>query len=98
MTDQIRMTVRVEGEHEDIVGAIVDVAAKWDDGGVGGTVQVQAMSEDQMEAAVLEVTHRYVDLDALKDVRARSEPLREEMRPLISKAIDDVIEKLGEGS
>lgn len=28
MIDQINMTVKVEGEHEDIVGAIVDVAAK----------------------------------------------------------------------
>jgi hypothetical protein len=70
----------------------------WDDKGVGGTVQVQAMTEDQMEEVVLAVVHEYVDLDALRDLRARSVVLREEMEPFIEGAFDGVIEQLGEGS
>ncbi len=68
----------------------------WDDGGVGGTVQVQAMTEDQMEETVLATVEKYVDVDALEAVRARSKPLREEMEPLLKAAFDGVIEQLGE--
>lgn len=68
----------------------------WDDKGVGGTVQVQAMTEDQMERVVLAAVHEYVDLDALRDLRERSVVLREEMEPLIKTAFDGVIEQLGE--
>ncbi len=68
----------------------------WDDGGVGGTVQVQAMTEQQMEDVVLEAVRSYVDVPALNALRERSAELRDEMAPLIEDALDSVIAQLGE--
>ena len=62
----------------------------------GETVQVQAMSEEQMEEVVTAAVEDNLDLDALERTRARSNELRDEMRPLIERAFDDVIEELGE--
>lgn len=64
----------------------------WD----GETVQVQAMTENQMEETVLEVVTGHLDLDALDELRERSLELRQEMKPLLERAFDDVIEQLGE--
>lgn len=71
-------------------------SVNWDDGGVGGTVQVQAMTEQQMEDVVVEAVEQYVDIDALERVRERSVELREEMAPLIESAFDGIIAELGE--
>lgn len=71
-------------------------SVNWDDGGVGGTVQVQAMTEDQMEDVVVQAVERYVDMEALERVRERSVELREEMAPLIESAFDGIIAELGE--
>ncbi len=69
-------------------------SVNWDDGGVGGTVQVQAMTEQQMEDVVVAAVEQYVDVSALEALRSRSEVLREEMRPLIESAFDDIISQL----
>lgn len=63
---------------------------------VGETVQVQAMTEAQMEEVVTAAVEEHLDLDALESIRGRSEEMREEMRPLISKALNSVITELGE--
>jgi hypothetical protein len=63
---------------------------------VGETVQVQAMTEDQMEETVLDAVREYVDVDALEALREKSAELREEMSPLVSEALDNVIKELGE--
>lgn len=69
-------------------------SANW----VGETVQVQAMTEDQMEETVLDAVRSYVDEVQLQATRDRGEELREEMRPIVSDAFDRVIEQLGEDS
>jgi hypothetical protein len=61
---------------------------------VGETVQVQAMSEDQMDDTVTEKLKEYVDVRALDKLRARSAELRREMRPLIHDAFDKIIDEL----
>ncbi len=65
---------------------------------VGDTVQVQAMSEDQMEETVLDAVREVVDEVALAEVRRQSVKMRDEMRPLIESAFDDIIDQLGEQS
>lgn len=62
---------------------------------IGDTVQVQAMTEDQMEETVLNAITGHVDVDALLDLRERSEDMREEMRPLIHDAFDGIVRELG---
>lgn len=63
---------------------------------VGETVQVQAMTEDQMEETVISAIEDYVDMDVLNDLRDQSLGLRREMAPLLRDAFDDVITQLGE--
>lgn len=63
---------------------------------VGETVQVQAMSEAQMEEVVTGALEAHLDMDALQAVRDRSAELRDEMRPLVQRAFDDIVEELGE--
>lgn len=66
-------------------------------GALGGEmVQVQAMTEDQMEETVLKVVRDYVDEDILEETRVMGSELREEMAPLIESAFNDVIDELGE--
>lgn len=64
----------------------------WD----GETVQVQAMTEDQMEEVVTGALEEHLDMDALQAVRDRSAVLRDEMRPLVERAFDDIVEELGD--
>ncbi len=63
---------------------------------VGDTVQVQAMTEDQMRAAVMETVREHFDFVKLEEIAARSDTLREEMAPLVRSAMEDVIKQLGE--
>lgn len=63
---------------------------------VGDTVQVQAMTEQQMRDVVIEKLDEFFDHEARAAVNEESDRLREEMAPLVSDAIDDVIKKLGE--
>lgn len=67
-------------------------------GMIDGTVQVQAMTEDQMETVVLEAISEHLDLDALRRVRDRSRVLRDEMAPVVEDAFDNIIKQLGEES
>lgn len=63
---------------------------------IGETVQVQAMTEDQMEEVVVAALEENLDMEALERLRERSIELREEMAPLLSDAFDNVIQELGE--
>jgi hypothetical protein len=67
-------------------------SANW----IGETVQVQAMTEDQMEGVVTATVEEHLDMVELEATRERSEELREEMSPLIEDAIEGVIDELGE--
>lgn len=60
----------------------------------GETVQVQAMSEDQMEEVVTAAIEERLDMDALRGLRRRSHDLRERMRPLVEDAFDGIIDEL----
>lgn len=65
---------------------------------VGETVQVQAMTEEQMREVVEAAINQYIDWDKIEELRERSEEERDEMAPLVSAAMDNVIEQLGESN
>lgn len=62
----------------------------------GETVQVQAMTEDQMRDVVTETLDRFYDHDVANEIKAQARRERLEMAPLVADAIDDVINQLGE--
>lgn len=63
---------------------------------VGETVQVQAMTEDQMEAVVVEAIEQYIDQDKLDEINDRSERDRELIGDKIKDAIQDIIDEIGD--
>jgi hypothetical protein len=63
---------------------------------VGETVQVQAMTEEQMREVVERAIYEYLDMEKIEELRDRSEEERDEMAPLVSAAMDNVIAELGE--
>lgn len=67
-------------------------SANW----IGETVQVQAMSEQQMEQVVRSVLDEHTDHDAMEELKEREEELRDEMAPLVKEAMESVIKELGE--
>lgn len=64
---------------------------------IGDTVQVQAMTEEQMRNTVIEKIDEFFDHDVRTAIIEQENQEREEMAPLVSKALDDVIQELGEG-
>lgn len=73
-------------------------SANWEaNDPVGGTVQVQAMDEAQMEEVVTDAVREHLDLEELERTRERSDELRDEMNPIIQKKFDEIIDELGEG-
>lgn len=66
-------------------------SANWD----GETVQVQAMTEDQMEEVVLAALNEHTDHDARAELEARESEERDEMAPLVKAAMESVIIELG---
>lgn len=67
-------------------------SARW----VGETVQVQAMTEEQMRDVVTNTLDRFMDHDAWDALREREEEERNEMAPLVRTAMEGVIKELGE--
>lgn len=67
-------------------------SANW----VGETVQVQAMSEDQMREVVTGALDDHMDHRALAELREREDAERDEMAPLVQRAMEGVIAELGE--
>lgn len=62
----------------------------------GETVQVQAMTEAQMREVVVSAVTEHLDTDELEKTRERGDELREEMKPILERAFQDVINELGE--
>jgi hypothetical protein len=60
----------------------------------GETVQVQALSEDQMEDLVTEAVMEYLDEDVLDEVQQREREDKEILGTKISDAIDRIIEEV----
>lgn len=63
---------------------------------IGETVQVQAMSEEQMREVVTDALDRHMDHGVLEELRDREDAEREEMAPLVRDAMESVIAELGE--